>query len=41
MELIELFIAFVFILRPTLNSKCYSVVREVLDWSDSDFEVSF
>ena len=39
--LIQLLIAFVFILRPTHNSKCHHVISEVLDWPDSDFEVSF
>ena len=39
--LIQLLNVFVFILRPTHNSKCHHVTEEVLDWPDSDFEVSF
>ena len=38
--LVQLLIAFLFILRPAHNSKCRHVIKEVLDWPDSDFEVS-
>ena len=39
--LIQTLIAFLFILRPAHNSNCHHVIKEVLDWPDSDFEVSF
>ena len=38
---IQLFITFLFILRPAHNSKCDHVIKELLDWPDSDFEVPF
>ena len=39
--LIQLLIEFLFTLRPAHNSKCHHVIQEVLDWPNSDFEVSF
>ena len=38
---IQLLIVFAFILRPAHDSKCHHVIEEVLDWPDSDSEVSF
>ena len=38
---IHLLIALLFILRLAHNSKCHHVIWEVLDWPDSDFEVSY
>ena len=37
----SMLIALTFILRSAHNSKCHHVIQEVLDWPDSDFELSF